>query len=260
VAEIKKQKYVYYHCTRWRGDCRDPYARQEVLRDQFASMLRGLVIPKEVIECLQAEVAQSDLTERSAMDQAIRRAQGDLERLETRLSVLYEDRLDGRITPDFFDQKAVEMRDQQDRLRHRLAEYHQAQLAPAKEALDLMELTSKACGLFLGQPSAEKRKLIVLITQEATWQSGELRSTLREPFEHLRLSNCATQSKESPIRGGGQLLEIWRRERDSNPRRINRICNLQIPRCQECPSSQGSRRAFPKIAQILGRPDRWTRG
>jgi hypothetical protein len=109
------------------------------------------------------------------------------------------------------------MRDQQDRLRHRLAEYHQAQLAPAGEALDLMALTSKARELFLGQPSAERRKLIGLITQEATWQSGELRITLREPFEHLRLSNCATQTEESPVRGGRQLLEIWRRERDSNP-------------------------------------------
>jgi hypothetical protein len=148
VAELKKQRYVYYHCTRWKGDCRDPYAREEVLRDQFAVALRGLVIPKDALQWLQDEIVQSDVTERAALDQATRRAQSELERLESRLAVLYEDRLDGRITPEFFDQKAAGTREQQDRLRHKIAEYRQAQLGPPSEALDLMKLTSKACELF----------------------------------------------------------------------------------------------------------------
>ena len=93
------------------------------------------------------------------MEQATRRDQADLERLEARLAVLYEDRLDSRITPEFFDQKVAEVREQQERLRHKLAEYSQAQLAPAREALDLIALVSRACELFLNQPSAEKRKL-----------------------------------------------------------------------------------------------------
>ena len=210
VAEMKKHKYVYYHCTRWKGDCRDPYAREEVLCDQFSGMLRELVIPKEVLKWLQEEVVQSDLTERAAMEQATRRAQADLERLEARLAVLYEDRLDGRIAPEFFDQKAAEVREQQERLRHQLAEYREAQLAPAREALDLMGLTSRACELFLEQPSVEQRKLVGLITQKATWQDGELRMQFREPFEQLRLSNSATQTNESPVGGGGALFEIWR--------------------------------------------------
>ena len=63
---------------------------------------------------------QSELTERVAMEQATRRVQADLERL-----------------------------------RHKLAEYREAQLAPAREALDLMGLTSRACELFLEQPSAD---------------------------------------------------------------------------------------------------------
>ena len=83
--------------------------------------------------------------------------------------------------------------------------------------MDLMRLTSKACELFLKQPASEQRKLIALITQDATWQHGELRMTFREPFEQLRLSNCATQRKETRVGSNGPLLEIWLGGRDSNP-------------------------------------------
>ena len=35
---------------------------------------------------------------------------------------------------------------------------------------------------------------------------------------HAAPRAVAAQTRRSPIRGGGQLLEIWRRKRDSNPR------------------------------------------
>ena len=45
VGEIKKGRYVYYHCTGNRGKCPEPYTRQEVLNGAFANILRELVIP-----------------------------------------------------------------------------------------------------------------------------------------------------------------------------------------------------------------------
>ena len=84
--------------------------------------------------------------------------------------------------------------------------------------MDPCLLTSKACELFLEQPASEQRKLIALITQDATWQHGELRMTFREAFEQLRVSNRVTSSNQSPVGSGGAVSEIWRRKRDSNPR------------------------------------------
>jgi site-specific DNA recombinase len=97
VGEIKKKRYVYYHCTGYRAKCPEPYVREKVLEKQFAAGLRELVIPREVLEWLQEELVASDLTERAAREQALRREQTELERLQSRLDVLYEDRLDGRI-------------------------------------------------------------------------------------------------------------------------------------------------------------------
>ena len=52
VAELKKGRYVYYHCTGHRGKCPEPYTRQEALIDEFAGVLGELVVPREVLDWL----------------------------------------------------------------------------------------------------------------------------------------------------------------------------------------------------------------
>src|SRR5262249_21683991 len=71
--------------------------------------------------------------------------------------------------------------------------------APACQAIDLMTLTSETAELFLQRPRAEQRKLLGLILQRASWQHGELRMSLKEPFAQLKLSNRTTASKNGPF-------------------------------------------------------------
>ena len=63
VAESKKGRYVYYHCTGHRGKCPEPYTREELLVEQFTRHLGELLVPPEVTEWLQATFVESDLTE-----------------------------------------------------------------------------------------------------------------------------------------------------------------------------------------------------
>ena len=218
VGEMKKARYVYYHCTGYRGKCPEPYTREETLEQQFAAGLRQLVIPGPILEWLKQELVASDVTERYAREQAQRRDQAELERLQKRLDVLYDDRLDGRIDASMYDQKAAEIREQQEQVRRRISDRQSATLPPKGQAVDLLALTSKAADLFVEQPGAEQRKLLRLVLENATWKEGELQMCFREPFSQLRLSNHATQTNNSNLDAPDDNFDIWRRKRDSNPR------------------------------------------
>jgi hypothetical protein len=98
VAELKKGRYVYYHCTGHRGKCPEPYTPQETLVDEFAGTLGDLVVPQGILDWLAQEVTNSDQTQEAARASAIKRGEGEPARLRHRLDTLYEDRLDGRIT------------------------------------------------------------------------------------------------------------------------------------------------------------------
>jgi site-specific DNA recombinase len=148
VGEIKKGRYVYYHCIGYRGKCPEPYTREEKLAKRFAGQLRALVIPSAVLEWLREAVVASDVTERSARAQAVHRYEMELDRLQARLDVLYDDRLDGRIDVITYDKKADEIRGNQQRVRTKITQCQPAGLAPATKAVDLVSLTSKAADRF----------------------------------------------------------------------------------------------------------------
>jgi site-specific DNA recombinase len=65
VGELKKRKYVYYHCTGHRGKCEEPYTRQELLAREFAEVLQELIIPQAILEWLGNDVLTSDQTEQA---------------------------------------------------------------------------------------------------------------------------------------------------------------------------------------------------
>jgi len=218
VGEVKKGRYVYYHCTGYRGKCPEPYTREEILERQIARVLRDLVIPPAMLAWLQSELVVSDQAEQAARLQMARRQQMESERLQARMDVLYDDRLDGRIDAATYDKKASEIRGQQEQIRQKTRTTESQMLPPASEAVDLMMLTSKAADLYVAQPAAERRKLLHLVLKEASWKGGELRTLLREPFQELRLSNSGSDGNCKGLCPGGRNFDNWRGRRGSNPR------------------------------------------
>ena len=218
VGELKKGKYLYYHCTGNRGKCPEPYTREEILTDKFAAVLQELVIPKAILDWLDDAVLASDRTERAAREDAVRRLQFRYDQIAVRINTMYMDKLDGRITQDFFDEKAGTFRAEQEVLLRKIANIRDSAPAPVDQAIDMLQLTSRAAESFAMQPSDERRRLLRVMVETASWQGGELRTTLFEPFEILRHSNSATARNENANNQSDDGLKVWLRGQDSNLR------------------------------------------
>ena len=67
-------------------------------------------------EWLGDAVLTSDRTEQAARAETIKKLQARHEQIEMRIGTMYMDKLDGRITQEFFDQQAATWRREQDGL------------------------------------------------------------------------------------------------------------------------------------------------
>ncbi|MBI3679046.1 MAG: hypothetical protein HY235_01350 [Acidobacteria bacterium] len=195
VGEIKKGKYVYYHCTGNRGKCPEPYTPQQILASQFTDILQELVIPQAILYWLSAEVLDSDRTERASREQAVKRLQARYDQVEARIETMYVDKIEGRITQAFFDKQAEGWRNEQQAVLRKIEEIQKAAPAPVDQAIDTMRLMSQACHLFPQQSAEEQRRLLQTLIEDAHWQDGTLRMTLFEPFQILRHSNQESRRK-----------------------------------------------------------------
>jgi site-specific DNA recombinase len=209
VGELKKGQYLYYHCTGNRGKCPEPYTRQEALTGEFASILGELVIPQPILEWLGDSVLESDRTEQATRERTIKRMEAAYDRLKARIETMYLDKLDGRISGEFFDERCAEWRREQDGLLGKIQEIRKAAPAPIEQAIDALRLTSQACQLFQQQPATEQRRLLQVLIQRAAWKDGALHTKLFEPFEILRHSNQESNRKEKELGGTGRDFGIW---------------------------------------------------
>ena len=71
VGELKKKRYVYYHCTGNKGKCPEPYVREGVLETQFTAALRRLKFDDELLAWVKQALRQSHADERREHEAAI---------------------------------------------------------------------------------------------------------------------------------------------------------------------------------------------
>jgi hypothetical protein len=154
-------------------------------------------------------VLASDRTEQAARAQTIKKLQTRYDQIQTRIETMYLDKLDGRITQEFFDKQSFTWRGEQDGLLRKIQDIQKATPAPIDQAVDMLRLTSRASELFLQQPAAEQRRLLQVVVEKAAWRGGALQTTLFEPFEILRHSNQESSRKEKENGWSGRDLGIW---------------------------------------------------
>jgi len=183
VGELKKGKYVYYHCTGNKGKCQEPYVREEVLEAEFTKALKRLKFDADVLGWVKQALRQSHTDERQEHEQAIARLQAEQTKLQRRIDAMYEDKLDGVIDEALFKRKADESRAQQTKLAEQIERHQQANQNYIEDGTRLLDLANRAAEIFERQPATEKRKLLRFVVAHCGWKNGQLEFEYRKPFD-----------------------------------------------------------------------------
>ena len=218
VGEIKKKRYVYYHCTGYKGRCDEPYVREEVIEQQFGDLLGRLKFDDEVLEWVREALDASHADERREHEEAIKRLRAEYDRLQNRIHAMYVDKLDGKVDGVFFERMSGEWRGEQDRCQREIERHQTADQSYLEEGVRILELARNAQRLFEKQEPREKRRLLNFLVSNCSWKGGELTTVLHQPFDLLAET---TAIAAQAARDGGRILtksEIWLPGPDSNQR------------------------------------------
>jgi hypothetical protein len=220
VGEIKKGRYVYYHCTGYKGKCPKPYTREEVLEKKFTELLRGISFSEEVLAWVSQALRESHGEERKCHEEAIGKLQREHRRIQDRIDAMYMDKLDGRIDNDFFDRKASEFRTERCRVMRDIEAHQNAKKSYIEEGIRLLDLARRAPVLFENQLPAQKRKLLDFVLSNCRWNDGQLEPEYRKPFDMLALA-LAVAAQNAAAAGVARNVaqnENWLPTLDSNSR------------------------------------------
>ncbi len=218
VGEIKKKRYVYYHCTGYKGHCEEPYVREEVIGQRFSELLGRLSFDEEVLAWVRDALRASHADEKREHEAAIGRLRAECDRLQSRMHAMYVDKLDGKVDAAFFDRMSAEWRAEQDRCVREIERHQTADRSYLEEGVRLLELARNAQRLFEKQEPREKRRLLNFVVSNCTWKDGQLVADFQQPFDLLAETTTIAAEAEASHRANLAKTEIWLPGPDSNQR------------------------------------------
>jgi site-specific DNA recombinase len=218
VGEVKKQRYVYYHCTGFKGRCDEPYVREEIIEQRFTGLLGRLKFDDEVLEWVCEALDASHADERREHEDAIKRLRAESDRLQNRIHAMYVDKLDGKVDGIFFERMSREWRGEQDRCLREIERHQTADQSYLDEGVRILELARNAQRLFEKQEPREKRRLLNFLVSNCSWKGGELTTVLRQPFDLLVETTAIAAQAARDGRRNLTKSEIWLPGPDSNQR------------------------------------------
>lgn len=105
TAEKKKGRYIYYHCTKYKTACSEPYVKEETIDAELYPILNMLKLSDAGMNFVIAGLKKSLQDKREWQDKIFDELVAEQSKLRKRLDRLYEDHIDNKIDENFYKLK-----------------------------------------------------------------------------------------------------------------------------------------------------------
>lgn len=185
TPEKAKEKYVYYHCTGYKGKHGAEWLREEEITKQYARLFKRMQIPQEVLEEITDSLKGVHQGKSEFREARLRKLTREKDRYAKRVESMYLDKLDGRITNDEYDKLYKDFRSKIEEIDMKLASLQDAEDNYYLNANYLLVLANKAHELFMSSEIEQKRQLLKLVVQNSTLEGRKVRFIVQKPFDTI---------------------------------------------------------------------------
>jgi DNA invertase Pin-like site-specific DNA recombinase len=203
TAERKKGKYVYYHCTDFRGGCENTYIREERLGELLGDVIKPIQISPEIADDIATAIHGSEVDAERARRDALHQLDQRRRAVVAKQNRAYEDLIEGRISDQFWRRKSEQWEGELQVIDAEWARCEARRDPLAVNAGKILELAKQAENLYKSQNPTEQRRLLETVLSNCTFDAGTV---------------CATYAKPFDLFVRGNETGEWRAQQDSNLR------------------------------------------
>ncbi len=128
-----KKRYVYYKCTN-RKSCPEGYHREQDLEPTFQEIVHSVALAPVVVEWVKNALRSSLADETAYHEESVRALTEQLDKVKRRMRTAYLDKVDGKISDEFWAECSSQWQAEQARLEERLARHARRTTATSSRA------------------------------------------------------------------------------------------------------------------------------
>ncbi len=229
-GEVQKGHH-YFRCTRYKTNCTQRgYTKEEKIEEQILGHLSVLQIKNErLAEWLKCALKESHADEVKYHNTVLAELSSRLTRTQQRVDTLYDEKLDGKISEEFYNKKFAQFSEELDAIITSIQKHKNANISYAELGSAIIDLTQRAEELYREKATFEqKRQLLNIVFRKLLLKDKVVTPVYNKAFkfiaERVNTLNSEEVTLEPNISGGkAVILETglnssdWLPIRDSNP-------------------------------------------
>jgi site-specific DNA recombinase len=205
-AQKAKERYVYYHCTNAKGNCKRIYVNENVIQEEVDEILDSIALTDKQIDEICEYLKKEHDSQTLYHKEQIKKKQDEYKRCQETIDRTLDIFLEQRIDDATYEKKTSEMKTRQNELTSELEGLQTDNTNSHISARTILELAQRTKELYESSNFDQKRQILNLIFQNSTIRDKNPLFRTRKPFDTI-LS----------VKGHPILL----RRQDSNLRQID---------------------------------------
>ena len=189
---------VYWHCNHHRGCKQKVWVKEFQVEEKIASVFDSLEVKNERLQSWIKKALMEGLEDESNyFSAAIGELNKQHEHIKNRLNKLYDDKVDGKINQEFYDEKYKQYTDEREIIINAIAKHANADNKYIDMGVSLYDLSQNASESYLKEELIEeKRKLISKVFKSIILDNGKINYELTPQAASIqKLSELANKPK-----------------------------------------------------------------
>ena len=182
TPETAKGKYTYYSCTNYKGKCKRYYVPEKDLLKPIYEYLEQLRLPRDGVDYVVKKLKSTTETEQDFYRQTIATLQAEYNKIDDRISKMFDEKMDGSITAEMYDKKLRKYKAKQFDITQQIAEHSKADENHYLTASKLLDICKRAKQIFESSEPNEKRQFLNFLLQNCRLSGKEPMFTLKPVF------------------------------------------------------------------------------
>lgn len=185
TAEIKKG-IIYYHCNHYKDCTQKPYTPEKKIEEQLFGVFKFFenITPREA-EAIRNKIKENHAQETEYKETALKILNSRYTQLQSRLDILYNDRLDQKISTESWEKKQKEINQEQAEIQEQITKIKNVETKYFEIWLNIIDLAHRAREIYEKRSPEERRTLLSHIFSNLMLKDEKVLPLLKKPIEVL---------------------------------------------------------------------------
>ena len=200
----KQKGIIYGHCNHYKNCSQKTWVKEPEIEKQVSEKLNDLRIKiPRIAEWIKRALKESHKDEADYHATTLNELNSRNEQIQKRLDRLYDDKLDERISKEFYERKFKQYTEEKESVLNATRKHSQASNSYFELGMNIYELSQKANIIYQMAKQDEKRQLISLVFGNLQLNEGGLSFGYTRAFEILstavKATNCSKVASLSKL-------------------------------------------------------------